>query len=143
MQIKDVMTHNVECIPPETSLKEAAEKMASCDIGALPVCANDRLVGMITDRDIATRAVAKGLDPSQTQVGECMTEHIVYCFEDEDVSEASRIMEEKQIRRLTVLSQQKRLVGIVSLGDIAIRAGSKQLSGEILERVSEPAMQHV
>jgi CBS domain-containing protein len=143
VQIKDVMTHNVECVCPEASLKEAASIMKSKDFGALPVCANDRLVGMLTDRDIAIRAVAGGLDPIRTQVGDCMTGGIVYCYEDEDVSEASRIMEEKQIRRLTVLNQDKRLVGIVSLGDIAIRAGSKQLGGEILERVSEPALQHV
>jgi CBS domain-containing protein len=137
-----MMTHDVQCVCPEASLKEAAELMKSWDCGGVPVCANDRLVGMITDRDIAIRAVAGGLDPNQTRVGACMTKGIVYCYQDEDVSEASRIMEEKQIRRLTVLNQQKRLVGIVSLGDIATRAGSKQLGGEILERVSEPAMQH-
>lgn len=143
MQLKDVMTHEVECISPEAFLKEAGEKMRALDVGALPVCSNDRLVGMITDRDIACRAVAGGMDPREARVRDCMSDQLIYCFEDEDVSEAARIMEERQIRRLPILNRSKRLVGIVSLGDLATRVRSYELSGEVLERVSEPALQHV
>lgn len=143
MLIRDVMTHNVECIDPDASLKKAADMMRSLDLGALPVCENDRLTGIITDRDITIRAVASGLDPTQAKVSDCMTEHFVCCFDYEDVMDAAKAMEDNQIRRLPVLDQNKRLVGIVSLGDIAVRVHDEQLSGEVLERVSEPAVQHV
>lgn len=117
-------------------------RMKSCDFGALPVCSNDRLIGMITDRDIAVRAVADGRDPNYTQVDGTMSEQLVYCFEDQDVSEAAKLMEENQIRRLPILDRNKRLVGIISLGDIATRVHDEQLCGEVLERVSEPLQQH-
>ena len=142
MKLQEVMTRNVECIPPQTSLTQAAQKMNALDVGSLPVCDNDRLTGIITDRDIAIRAVAEGRDPNQTTARECMTSQLIYCFEDEDVSEAARIMEVRQIRRLPVLSRNKRLVGMVSLGDIATRVQDDRLSGEVLEKVSEPAIAH-
>jgi CBS domain-containing protein len=140
MQVQDVMTERVECIHPEASLMLAADKMKALDIGPLPVCENDRLVGMITDRDITIRATAEALPPMLGRVRDVMTPDVVYCFEDQDVTEAARLMEEHQIRRLIVLNRDKRLVGIVSLGDLAVKAGEKGLSGEALERVSEPAM---
>jgi CBS domain-containing protein len=143
MQLKDVMTHNVECIAPDASLKEAALQMKALDFGSLPVCDQDRLIGMITDRDIAVRAVAVGMDPNQARVRECMTDQLIYCFEDEDVSDAAQIMEDNQIRRLPILSHDKKLVGIISLGDLATRVRDDELSGEVLERVSEPVLQHV
>src|SRR5207248_4391749 len=103
MLIKDIMTPNPECISPDDSLQEAARKMRDLDIGPLPVCGdNDRLAGMITDRDIAIRAVAEGKDPRTTPVREAMTEEIISCFEDQDVREAARTMQERQVRRLVV-----------------------------------------
>lgn len=140
MQVKDIMTPNAECISPDASLADAARKMRDLDVGPLPVCGQDRLVGMITDRDIAVRAIAEGRDPKTTHVSDVMTEKIVYCFEDQDVGDASHLMQENQIRRLVVLSREKRLVGIVSLGDLATESGDRQRVGKVLQDVSEPAM---
>jgi CBS domain-containing protein len=139
MQLKDVMTRDVEVVHPNATLEEAAAKMDSLDIGPLPVCDGNRLVGMVTDRDITVRATAAGKDPRTTQVREVMTDNVVYCFDDDDTNEAARLMEEQQIRRLVVLDRDKRLVGIVSLGDLAVATQDDQLSGEVLERISEPA----
>jgi len=139
MRVSQVMTRNAECIKPDASVQEAAKRMKSLDVGALPVCDNDRLVGVITDRDIAVRSVAEGRDPKADRVQGTMTPDLVYCFEDEDAADAARRMQEKQIRRLPVLNRDKRLVGIVSLGDLAVEAHDDKLSGETLERVSEPA----
>jgi len=138
MLMKDLMTKNVEEIGPGNSLSEAADKMKALDVGALPVCERDKLVGMLTDRDIATRAVASGRDPRQTPVSEAMTPHTVYCYEDDDVEDAARLMEQKRIRRLLVLNKDKRVVGIVSLGDIATRIGNDRMSADVLEQVSQP-----
>jgi CBS domain-containing protein len=125
---------------PTASLQEAARKMRDLDVGPLPVCGdNDRLVGMLTDRDITVRAVAEGQDPKTARVQDIMTPDITYCFEDQDITEAARLMEEKQIRRLVVLNRDKRLVGIVSLGDLAVKTGDKKVSSEALEQVSQPA----
>lgn len=110
------------------------------DVGSLPVCGDeDKLVGMITDRDITIRATAGACDAKATLVQDVMTPGIVYCFEDQDVEDATKLMEDNQIRRLAVLNREKRLVGIVSLGDLAVKVGNDHLSGEALERVSEPA----
>lgn len=137
MQVQKVLTRNVERIPPDTTIRDAAARMRDCDVGALPVFEGDRLVGMVTDRDIATRAIAEGLDPSKAQVRDVMSSGIVYCFEDQDVREAAKLMKEKQIRRLVVLNRDKRLVGILSLGDLATSAEEK-LSGSALKAVSQP-----
>jgi CBS domain-containing protein len=143
MQVKDVMTTDVECVCPKTTLREAAQKMKELDVGPLPVCGDDdRLAGIITDRDIAVRAVAAGLDPGTAQVRDIMTPNIIYCFEDQEVSDAAHMMEQNQIRRLAVLNRKKRLVGIVSLGDLAVDTGDEQLAGHTLEAISEPAMPH-
>ncbi|MCI0462241.1 MAG: CBS domain-containing protein [Gemmataceae bacterium] len=139
MRVNEVMTRGVECIRPDATLQEAAERMKALDIGPLPVCDDDRLVGMLTDRDLVLRAVAEGRDPRTTRVRDTMTPDIVYCFEDQDVREAARLMKEKQIRRLVVLNRDKRLVGILSLGDLAVDTGDEQLAGETLEQISEPA----
>jgi FOG: CBS domain len=138
MKVNEIITHDPEVIRPETALIEAAQKMKSMDIGMLPVCDGDRLVGVITDRDIAVRGVAQGYDPKTARVQEVMTPEVIYCFDDEDVKEAAKKMEEKQVRRVPVLNREKRLVGIVSLGDLAVRTGKEKLAGEVLERVSEP-----
>jgi len=139
MQVREVMTPEVEVISPETTLAEAAQKMKTLDVGPLPVGERDRLVGMVTDRDITVRATAEGRDPKTTKVREVMTEQVFYCFEDESIEQAAEIMERAQIRRLMVLNRDKRLVGIVSLGDLAVETGEEELAGEVLERVSEPA----
>jgi len=138
MQIKQVMTKGVEVVRPDDTLQDAARKMKSIDVGPLPVCDGERLIGMITDRDIIVRATAEGRDPKTTSVKEAMTPEVVCCYEDEDIEEAAALMKEHQIRRLVVLDRNKKLVGILSLGDIAADS-DEGLSGEVLERVSEPA----
>jgi CBS domain-containing protein len=142
MQLRDLMTRRVEEIPAEATLVQAAAKMKSLDVGALPVCQNDRLVGVITDRDITVRAVAEGRDPTRTAVADAMSRDLVYCYEDDTVESAARLMEEKQIRRLPVFDRNNRAIGMVSLGDLAVRNRDDRLSGEVLERVSEPSQPH-
>jgi CBS domain-containing protein len=143
MQLREIMTPHVEVIHPDATLQEAAEKMQRLDVGPLPVCDGERLVGMLTDRDITVRATAQGRDPKTTRVREVMTGEVLYCFEDQDIREAAEVMEKSQIRRLVVLNRDKQLVGIVSLGDLAVRADQSQLPdeevGETLAGVSEPA----
>lgn len=138
MRVRDVMTRGVECIGPDASIQEAGRKMKDLNVGPLPVCENDRLAGFITDRDIVIRGVCEGCDNRTTKVRDLMTHQIVYCFEDDDVGEAARMMQDKQIRRLAVLDGNKRLVGIVSLGDLAVEAHDEHLTWQTLERVSEP-----
>lgn len=138
MKIKDIMTPRAQCVAPATTLAEAARMMREIDVGALPVCDNDRLSGMITDRDIVLRGVAEKVDPATTEVRAVMTPGIAYVFEDQEVAEAARIMEERQVRRLPVLNREKRLVGIVALGDMAVDAGT-EISGEALREISEPS----
>jgi CBS domain-containing protein len=139
MQIKDIMTPHVEVVSPNTTLTEAAEKMSRLDIGPLPVCDGQRLVGMLTDRDITVRATAKGCDPNTTTVDKVMTPEVVYCFEDQNVETAAQMMAKRQIRRVPVLNRDKRLVGMVSLGDLAVDTHNQQKVGETLRHVSEPA----
>ena len=140
MQIREIMTPDVECIGPDETVRDAARRMRDFDVGPLPVCDdNGRLAGMITDRDITVRAVAEGKDPAATRVREVMTRHVVYCHEDHDVHSAEWLMQSRQIRRLVVVDHDKRLVGIVSLGDLALELGDAQRAGEILQDVSAPA----
>ena len=138
MQLKEIMTLDVTVIRPDLPLQTAAETMKTLDVGLLPVCDGDQLVGMLTDRDITVRAVAEGRDASKTPVRDVMTPEIIYCFEDQEVREAAELMEEWQIRRLPILNRDKQLVGIVSLGDLAVYTGDEQLAGQTLEGVSEP-----
>jgi CBS domain-containing protein len=143
MKISEIMTRDVAVIAPGATLREACEKMRDRDIGFLPVCDGERLKGAVTDRDIATRGVAEGHDPLTSRVEEVMSPKIVYLFEDQEVLEAARLMEAKQLRRLAILDRGKRLVGVVSLGDVSTHSKDTHLAAEILERVSEPAPQHV
>jgi CBS domain-containing protein len=133
------MTRNVEVISGDASLKEAATKMKAIDVGFIPVCDGDRLKGILTDRDITIRATADGRDPTKTKVADVMSTDIAYCLEDQEVDEAVSLMEARQIRRLPVLNLDKQLVGIVSLGDIAVHAGDRDMAGETLEEISQPA----
>ena len=143
MQLREIMSHDVHVIPPETSLRHAAQKMKSWDVGSLPVCQNDKLIGVITDRDITIRAVAKGENPESCCVGDAMTNDLIYCYDDEDVDQAAKLMEQKQIRRLPVLERgTQRLVGVVSLGDLATRRRDAHLGGQVLQQVSQPNQPH-
>src|SRR6266699_7234907 len=118
MKISEAMTRDVRVADPEETIRQAAKVMASLDAGVLPVGENDHLIGMITDRDIAIRGIAQGKGP-KAKVRDVMTEDVKYCFEDQEVEEVTRNMADIQVRRLPVLSRDKRLVGILSLGDIA------------------------
>jgi CBS domain-containing protein len=136
MKVSELMTPDVEIVGPDDTLHTAAKMMADLDTGALPVGENDKLVGMITDRDITIRAVAEGRDPDKTKVRDAMSEHIRFCFEDEDTQEVGRKMSEWAVRRLPVLDRDKRLVGIVSLGDLAT-GGAEEESQKALEEISD------
>ena len=138
MQVKDVMTKGAEVVRPDATLQEAANKMRSLDIGPLPVCDGDKVVGMLTDRDITVRATAEGLDPKQTKVREVMSKELITCLEDQDVKEAAELMQSKQIRRVPILNKDKRLVGMLSLGDLAQRTPDSKLAGKTLEEVTIP-----
>ena len=137
MQLKEFVNSRVETVQPDDTLQRAAEKMRELDVGSLPVCEDGQLVGMITDRDIAIRAVAKGSDPAAATVREVMTPEVLWCFENEEVEEAARIMQESQVRRILVLNEAKELVGITSLGELATVTGDRLLAGETLESISE------
>jgi CBS domain-containing protein len=139
MRLNEIMTRQVECTRPDASLQDAARRMRELDVGTLPVCDHDRLVGMVTDRDITVRAVADGQDPKTFRVKDAMTPAVHFLFDDQDVTEAVRLMEERQIRRLVVLNRDRRLAGIVSLGDLALCTGDETMLGEALEAISEPS----
>src|SRR5579872_2758850 len=139
MKVSDVMTRDVEVASPDESLQHAAEIMMSIDAGILPVGENDKLVGMITDRDIAVRGIAKGKGPD-AKIREVMTNDVKYCFEDQNLTDVCRNMGDIQVRRLPVLNREKRLVGIVSLGDVAFEGGNG--TARTLTRISQPGGQH-
>jgi CBS domain-containing protein len=140
MRVSDIMTPDVAIVAPQQSIREAARIMAEIDAGAVPVGENDRLVGMLTDRDIAVRAVAKGEGPD-TPVRKVMTKDVMYCFDDEDVEDVAQNMSDIKVRRLPVLNRSKRLIGIVSLGDIAVAAGPAP-AGDAISGISEPGGLH-
>ncbi len=119
MIVQKCMSKKVELGKPEMTLFEAAKKMRDNNIGILPVEHNDRLVGMITDRDIAVRGVAEGVDPKKSKVSDIMSDRVLYCYEDQSLDEVAKNLGENKVRRLPVLNRQKRLVGILSLGDLA------------------------
>jgi CBS domain-containing protein len=121
MQLREIMTKDVEVIRPETCLSQAAQKMRSLDVGALPVCEGERLVGMVTDRDITIRAAAYGHDPNTTPVRWYMSSDLICCFEDQDIKEAEELMRQKRVRRLPILTREKQIVGTVALDDLANR----------------------
>jgi CBS domain-containing protein len=132
------MSRDVQVTRPHSTLREAAELMKVLDVGPLPVCDDGRLVGIITDRDITTRAVAEGQDCWEGKVRDAMSRDIAYCFDYDDDAVAARLMQEKQVRRLLVLDRAKQLVGIVSLGDLSTSSGDKDAVGETLRAVSRP-----
>src|SRR5438445_8072531 len=140
MQAQDLMTRDVTTGSPDDTAQKAARCMVALDVGALPVAENNRLVGMITDRDIAVRGIAEGKGP-QTKVRDLMTPEVKYCFEDQEVDEIASNMADIQVRRLPVIDRDKRLVGILSLGDIAATAGDGK-AGEALSMISRPGGEH-
>jgi CBS domain-containing protein len=134
------MSRDPRVANPNQTIREAAKMMADMDIGVLPVGENDRLVGMITDRDITVRAVAEGRG-GDARVGDVMTHEVLYCFDDEDVQDVERNMGDVKVRRLPVVNRDKRLVGIISLGDLA-RSEKPAKVGETLSQVSQPGGAH-
>jgi CBS domain-containing protein len=133
MKIKEIMKKKVKLIQPDTTLREAAEFMKELDCGYLPVGENDRITGVITDRDIIVRGIAAGHNPDDAMVKDVMTGKLHYCFEEDDVKVAAQRMKNEQIRRLVVLSSDKRMTGVVSLGDIAGHGNDNHLTGEIMK----------
>jgi CBS domain-containing protein len=140
MKIKEVMTSKVECVRPETTLQEAVAKMKSLNVGPLPVCEGDRPVGIVTDRDIVIRAISEGRDPRTTRIQDVMTKDVVTVQETDDGKDAARLMKDRQIRRVVVVGADKRVTGIVSLGDIAVEIRDDKMSGDVLEKVSKDAV---
>jgi CBS domain-containing protein len=137
MKIREIMTTNVECVSPDTGILDLANKMKSLDVGFIPICENDRLAGTVTDRDIVIRAVAAGRDISTTTARDIMTHDVFYCFEEENVKDVAARMREKEVRRMLILNASKRLVGVVSLGDIS-KVEEKE-SGKTLKDITEAA----
>lgn len=140
MEVREVMTSNVRLATPDQSISESARIMAECDSGVVPVYEDDKLVGMVTDRDIVVRAVAHDLSPA-TPVREVMSQEVLYCYEDEDIEQVAKNMARNQIRRLPVLNRNKRLVGIVSIGDLS-KSVRPHATGEAIAEISQPGGQH-
>jgi len=140
MKVSEMMSRNVLVASSTQSIRDAAKMMAKIDAGVLPVGENDRLVGMITDRDIAIRAVAEGKAPT-TKVRDVMSDEVLYCFDDQDFGEVARNMGELKVRRLPVVNRAKRLVGIISLGDLA-RNGDAGTTGQTVSYISQPGGEH-
>jgi CBS domain-containing protein len=137
MKIQEVMTPDVSYVTPDTPILEIARKMRDGDIGSTPVIENDRLVGMVTDRDIVVRVVAEGIPTQTATARDAMSPGILYCFDDESVDEVLEKMGDQQIRRLPVVNRDKRLVGVVSLGDLSL-TGKRKRAGEALQEISQP-----
>jgi CBS domain-containing protein len=136
--IKDVMTHGVEVLEPNSTLKQAAEKMRQLNVGPMPVCVGGKLVGMVTDRDIVVRGIAMGHDPNTSKVSAVMTEDIEVIHPDASLKEAAALMSVSQVRRLPVVDDDQKLIGIVSLGDLA-KGASDTTAGWTLEQISKPS----
>jgi CBS domain-containing protein len=134
MLVKEVMTPKAEWVDPETTLLEAAKRMRDKDIGSLLVGEHDKIIGMVTDRDIACRGIARNLDPANTPVRKVMSERIFWCFDDQEIETAAHLMENRKVRRLAVMNREKRMVGFLSVDDLAHRAHA--LSGEVLDQVT-------
>ena len=141
MKVADVMTAEVDVVKPDQTIQQAASFMLRADAGSIPVCDGERLVGMVTDRDIAVRAVAEGMGPD-TPVRETMSDEVLYCFEDDDVEDVAAKMSESQVRRMPVVAREdKRLVGIVSLGDIS-RSNEHDIAALALDGITDPGGEH-
>jgi CBS domain-containing protein len=140
MKVSEVMTREVKVVSPNQTISDAARMMAETDAGSLPVAEGDRLVGMITDRDIVIRAVARNLSPD-TPVRDAMSKEVLYCFEDEDIEHVAENMAQQQVRRLPVVNRAKRLVGIVSIGDVSRKADASK-TGKAMAGIAQPGGPH-
>jgi len=138
MKIRDAMTRDAKLTSPDDTIRHAAQMMKECDCGVLPVVDGDRLVGMITDRDIAVRCIAEGMGPD-TKIREAMTQEVMYCFEDDETHRICQNMADIQVRRLPVVNREKRLVGIVSLSDLARKEAN---TAKALRGIARPGEQH-
>jgi len=141
MLISEIMTEHVEFVTPDETLRQAALKMRDSGVGPLPVCENQGVIGMVTDRDITIRAVAEGLNPETTKVRDVMSGELICCYDDQDVDVAAHLMQSQQIRRVLVLNRDRRLVGIVSLADLALLAHTPERAGEVFQDVCAGASQ--
>ncbi|HEY8887847.1 MAG TPA: CBS domain-containing protein [Gallionella sp.] len=137
-QLKDLMSPDVQVISPDATIREAAEHMREGDFGMMPVGEDDRMIGTISDRDIAIRAVAEGKDAG-TKVRDVMSEGIAWAYEDDSIEQAAMIMSERQVRRLPVVDRDKRLVGIVALGDFAVESSEIRPAAQALSEISRPS----
>ena len=140
MKIKDIMSRDVEVVTPDTSLHEVAQKMRKRDCGAVLVATNDKLVGVITDRDIAIRCVAEAHHPSETTAQQVMSPEVLYCRDTDEAADVARNMSDNKVRRLVVLDENKRMVGIVSLGDLAIVSADHNICGTALGLICHPKL---
>jgi CBS domain-containing protein len=140
MKVSDAMTPEVQLCTPDDTIRDAAQAMAALGVGLLPVTDNERLVGMVSDRDIAIRGIGMGRGP-EARVGDVMTAEVKYCYEDQDLDEVCANMGDIQVRRLPVVNRSKQLVGIIALGDIALVQGGNG-TGATLSRISRPGGQH-
>ena len=138
-KITDLMSRDVKVISPDVSICEAAKQMRQGGFGMLPVAENDRMIGTVTDRDIAIRAVAQGKDSNSTTVRDVMTAGIAWVFEDETVEDAAKMMSQRQVRRLPVVDRNKRLVGIVALGNFAVKSSEIKPAAQALSEISKPS----
>ncbi|MFQ5534602.1 MAG: CBS domain-containing protein [Sphingomonadales bacterium] len=135
MYVKEIMTSTVEAVAPDATLLEVSRKMRDMNLGSLLVEEGGKIIGIVTDRDLACRAMAHAMDPATTPAREIMSKDVVYCFDDEDVADVAHLMEERKLYRLPVLSHQQKMVGVLSISDLAQHA-SHELSGEVLQAVS-------
>ncbi|HWB48002.1 MAG TPA: CBS domain-containing protein [Stellaceae bacterium] len=142
MKVSDIMTVDVEVTAPDDTVRTAAQLMADTGAGVLPVCDGERLVGMVTDRDIAVRAVAQGKSPEQCAVRDVMTPDVNYAMAEDDIENVARKMGEWQVHRLPVLNREKRLVGIVSVGDIVLESGDKKVTAGAMQGIVQPTGKH-
>ena len=137
MKVREIMTSNVECVAPDTTMMDLARKMKSLDVGFVPVCENDRLIGTATDRDIVLRCIADGRDVKSCTAREIMTKDVVWCYEDQDVKDVAKLMSDKEVRRILILNKDKRLVGVASIGDVS-KVEEKE-SGKALKDITNAA----
>src|SRR5207244_973346 len=137
MKVREIMTTNVECIGPDTKVTDLARKMKTLDVGFLAICENDRLAGTVTDRDIVIRGIAAGRDINVSTARDVMTHEIVWCYEDDDLTDVAERMREREVRRMLILNAEKRLAGVVSLEDIS-KVEEKE-SGKTLKGIAEAA----
>lgn len=137
MKVKEAMSKKPDFIPPTMNLTDASKEMLKYDFGFLPIGENDRLIGTVTDRDITIRAIAKGKDPNKTLVKDVMTDEILYCFEEDELEKAAQSMGEEQIHRLVVLNKDKRMTGVLSIGDLARSDEDNKLLGLVIKMISK------